>query len=271
MDPEAVQDPDQPQHNFRTEDSLHTLTQDIRILSNQLTSKIGQSSAPSPAVLEAVQSAKYTLTAAIASSQGTSALPHKNFIVPNQKSWMETAKWMGVKKAPKCQCLPEEHGLTERSIGVAKTKKRRRVHNDPYAGANVSACACASTSTVAPALVHMPASQSIKVDAHARTLNARAHARAPISIAAPSLMHVPASQPVTASAHACACAPIPAVPPALMRAPASQPVLGNAGLASTTAPALVHAPASQLVIASARAPARAPIMAPTFTHVQTSQ
>ncbi|KAI0252856.1 hypothetical protein BJV78DRAFT_1153479 [Lactifluus subvellereus] len=123
VDPEAVQDPDQPQCNFRTEDSLRTLTQDIHILSNQLTSKIGQSLAPSLAVLEAVRSAKYTLTAAIASSQGTSALPHKNFIAPNQKSWMEMAKRMGIKKAPKHQRLPKEHGLMERSIGVAKTKK----------------------------------------------------------------------------------------------------------------------------------------------------
>jgi hypothetical protein len=111
------------------EDSLQGLTQDIAALSHTLASK-----ALSSAILEAARSAKYTLTTAIASIQGSSALPEKDVIAPNQKSWTETAERMGVKRgAPKRKCLPEESGTTARSIGIAKGK-RRRVHTDPYAG-----------------------------------------------------------------------------------------------------------------------------------------
>ena len=39
---------------------------------------------------------------------------------------------MGVKHVPKW-CLPDEHGLTHRSISAAKGK-RRRTYVDPYAG-----------------------------------------------------------------------------------------------------------------------------------------
>jgi len=37
------------------------------------------------------------LAAAIASTQGSSTLPEKDVIAPNQKSWMETAKQMDIK------------------------------------------------------------------------------------------------------------------------------------------------------------------------------
>ncbi len=72
------------------EDSLQGLTQDIAALSHTLASK-----ALSSAILEAACSAKYTLMAAIA---GSNALPEKDMIAPNQKSWTETAEWMGVKR-----------------------------------------------------------------------------------------------------------------------------------------------------------------------------
>jgi hypothetical protein len=92
---------------------------------------------PSLAILEAIQLAKFSLTAAIALAQGTSAIPDKEVIAPNQKSWMEMAMQMGIKKAPKCKRLPEESGLTKRSIGIAKGKKVR-IYNDPYAGGKQS-------------------------------------------------------------------------------------------------------------------------------------
>jgi hypothetical protein len=63
----------------------------------------------------------------------TRALPEKERIAPNQKSWPEMAERMGVKQAPKWKRLPEERGITEKSIGIAKGK-RRRIHQDPYAG-----------------------------------------------------------------------------------------------------------------------------------------
>ena len=86
---------------------------------------------------------------------------------------METAERMGVKWAPKrkWQRLPEERGLTEQSIGVAKGK-RRRVHEDPYAGgersgkrtkpnalfATANALARTSASTAVPAAAPTSAS-----------------------------------------------------------------------------------------------------------------
>jgi hypothetical protein len=53
--------------------------------------------APARATLDAFRSAKYGFETAIASIQGTSTLPEKDNIVPNQKSWLETANWMGAK------------------------------------------------------------------------------------------------------------------------------------------------------------------------------
>jgi hypothetical protein len=117
------------------------------------------------AVLEAIRSAKYSLTAAVASAEGTSALPDKENLVPNQKSgWGETATHMGVKHAPKRKCLPEECRLTERAIGVPNRKRHR--NSDPYVGgersgkrakpdalsaeANRHACACVPPSAIAP-------------------------------------------------------------------------------------------------------------------------
>src|SRR5258708_977395 len=73
-----------------------------------------------------------TGTAAIASTQGSRALPEKENIPPNQKTWTETAEQMGVKRIPKRR-QPDETGLTDRSIGVANGK-RHRTYKDPYAG-----------------------------------------------------------------------------------------------------------------------------------------
>jgi len=89
--------PAQPECASRQEDNLQSLTQEIAALSHSLASKSSSS-----AILEAARSAKYTLTAAIASIEGSSALPEKDFIAPNQKSWTETAERMGIKRrAPK--------------------------------------------------------------------------------------------------------------------------------------------------------------------------
>jgi len=87
-------------------------------------------SADHSAIIEAAQSANYSLSAANASLQGTCALPEKDIILPNQKTWLETAAQMGVKPTRKQKCLPKEHGLTAKSIGIAKSKKRMRP--DPY-------------------------------------------------------------------------------------------------------------------------------------------
>jgi hypothetical protein len=118
-----------PQHIVRPKESLQTLKHDITRLSGQI-----DQMTPSYAVMEAVCSAKYSLIVAIASMEGTSVLlSHKDVIAPNQHSWPETAKQMGVKQVSKRKWLPEEYGLTDRSIGVTKGKQWQ-IHQDPYAG-----------------------------------------------------------------------------------------------------------------------------------------
>jgi hypothetical protein len=124
-------------------------------------------------VLEAIWSAKYSLTAAIASlaTEGTSTLPDKENIAPNQKSsWGETAMCMGTKRASKQKCLPKERALTEQAIGVTNGKCRR--NSNPYARgecsgkrakpdalsaeANRCACACVASSAMVPAFALTP-------------------------------------------------------------------------------------------------------------------
>jgi hypothetical protein len=97
-------------------------------------------STPAPAVMEAIHLAKYSLSAlsaAIALTEEVSALLERDRIVPNQKSWPETAKCMGVKWAPKCKWLPEGREISKQSISVTKGKKQH-LHQDPYAGGEQS-------------------------------------------------------------------------------------------------------------------------------------
>ena len=122
VDPEPAQSAVQVPH---TQESSHGHSQDFFILSQKLASIT--SSALTLAIREAVRSAKYSLTAAIASAEGISALPQQESIAPNQHSWMEMAERMGIRRvskrsAPRRLAQPEEHGLTECSFGVAKAK-----------------------------------------------------------------------------------------------------------------------------------------------------
>jgi hypothetical protein len=127
--------PGPSQHVLTSEESLHKVAQDIMMLSQKLLlDHTDQLTAP--AFLQAARLARYTLTAALASLQGSSSLPDKDVIAPNQKnSWAETAERMGAKKASKKHkrlADAEEHGLTEQCIGATKGK-RHCLHNDPYA------------------------------------------------------------------------------------------------------------------------------------------
>jgi hypothetical protein len=135
--PNATQVLDKPQcaSTSLLEESLQSLTQEIVRVSQSLTSGSIMQSTLAPAVMEAICSAKYSLLAlsvAIASTEEVSTLPERDRIVPNQKSWPETAKYMDVKWVPKCKQLPEECGITEQSISVAKGKKWC-LYQDPYA------------------------------------------------------------------------------------------------------------------------------------------
>ena len=134
--PERVHTPE-VRRTSSPQESLQKLMQDIKQLSHQLDDKISDLTDESaPAVMEAVRSVKYSLTAAIASTQGSRALPNKEDVPPNQHSWMETAERMGTKRAPKRR-RPNEHGLTARCIGIPKGK-RKRLYTDPYAGGEQS-------------------------------------------------------------------------------------------------------------------------------------
>ena len=75
---------------------------------------------------------------AIASMEGERTLPEKDVIVPNQRSWPEMAKHMGARNTPRRQCLPDEQGLTERSVDTIKGK-RKHLHEDLYSMLGASA------------------------------------------------------------------------------------------------------------------------------------
>ncbi|KAI9434064.1 hypothetical protein H4582DRAFT_2081386 [Lactarius indigo] len=120
--------PEQPERTTpgqSTKDTVHLLVQDINRLSHKLIANDTDQSTPSQAIVEAVRSAKVSLSAVITSVTGANSLPHKERIAPNQHSWTETAERMGIKKTVKRRRLPEEVGLTEKTIGAAKGKRRR--------------------------------------------------------------------------------------------------------------------------------------------------
>ena len=96
-------DPDHPQcsdlpptQSDQSSGALQILTQEINALSDKVLA-LSDPLAPSQAILDAFQLAKYRLEMAIASMQGTSALPDKDNIMPNQRSWLEMAECMGTK------------------------------------------------------------------------------------------------------------------------------------------------------------------------------
>jgi len=231
-----TESPFQPERVPTQEDELQSVSQEIAALSHTLASK-----SSSPAILEAARSAKYTLTAAIASIQGLTALPKKDYIAPNQKSWTETAERMGVKRgAPKRKCLPEERGITVQSIGVAKGK-RRRVHSDPYAGGERSGKRAKPDATSAAA------------NARARACAAPPSATAPTPSAPPKTLAPPSATMPPPSAHpemrvppsALAFPSLSAPAPALPSFPsqsAPTPALPSYAIAFTTTRTCVDAP-----------------------------
>jgi hypothetical protein len=122
--------------DISTQQHAENLTKDITGLSKTWATLQHTPLNASPATVEILRSTKYSFEAAIASVQGSSALPDKLPLAPNQNSWTETAERMGAKRAPKWKSRdtePKERALNAHSIGVVKGG-RRRVHNDPYSG-----------------------------------------------------------------------------------------------------------------------------------------
>jgi len=112
--------PDKPEAAAK---DYHSMIQDVGLLSNRLISEGANQQEPTQAAVDAVRSVKASLTAAIASAKGSTPLPPKEKIAPNQHFWTETAETMGMKKPSKRHKLPEEEGLTEKAIGAAKGKR----------------------------------------------------------------------------------------------------------------------------------------------------
>ena len=107
---------------------MQTFSQEIFTLFQALTSQQGD---PDPAIIEAFQSAKYSLTMVITSLEERSALSEKDIIAPNQRFWPETAQQMDAKKALR-HLLANKHGLTEHSLSAVKSKCKC-LYNGPYA------------------------------------------------------------------------------------------------------------------------------------------
>ena len=204
------------------QESVQTLLQEIKLLSQQLDDKIGGlADDPGPDVVRAIQLAKHSLIVAIASTQGLGPLPDKENVPWNQNTWAETAERMGCKCAPKRapkRRLSGEHGITERSIGTRKAHKH--LHTDPYAGGERSG-------------------KRAKPDALSATANARARAPPPLPPpnSLPSPSPLPSFPPSAFAREPTALIPgsskfIPqsfALAPGLFRACALPPAQGGFG------------------------------------------
>jgi hypothetical protein len=173
------------------QEKLQKLKREIKLLSQEL-DKIEEIPDES-AVIEAFRSVKYSLTAAIASTQGSRALPNREVSPPNQNSWTETAERMMWKRAPKRR-LPGEHGLTERSIGAPR--KRKCLYVDPYAGGERSGRHA------------KPDALSVEANARARVLQIPPH---PNALPSPSVL--PPAYPFASTSGAIVCAPGPSTMP----------------------------------------------------------
>src|SRR6267142_3320850 len=107
----------EPHKNLNLEHSrlahnLGTLPQEVSVLSWTLATQPITKLDSSPAIVEAFRTLKHSLTAAIASRQGTSTLPDKEKIPPNQKTWQETAQQMGVQHTCARKQLPHQQKST---------------------------------------------------------------------------------------------------------------------------------------------------------------
>jgi len=96
--PERVPVQDQPQITLESDVDKHVvLLKDLNALCQQLMT-VSDDVAPD---VKALESVKFSLNAAIRLANRAWALPEKDDFNPNQKTWAETAKRMGVQKVPR--------------------------------------------------------------------------------------------------------------------------------------------------------------------------
>jgi len=102
--PEDATVPSQPECvPISSYNALRAVAQELALLLQTLISatETMDHSADYSAIVEAARSANFSLSAANASIQGTHALPEKDIIAPNQKTWTEMAIRMGMKPTRK--------------------------------------------------------------------------------------------------------------------------------------------------------------------------
>jgi len=143
--PECMPVQDQPQITPESDVDKHVvLLKDLNTLCQQLMT-ISDDAAPD---VKALESVKFSLNAAIHLANGARALPEKDDFNPNQKTWAETAKHMGVQKVPRWKPGPVGGNTTERCIGTTKGKCCK--YGDPYAAGERSG-KCAKPDAVSAA------------------------------------------------------------------------------------------------------------------------
>jgi len=104
ISPEDATVPSQPECvPISSYNALQAVAQELALSLQTLifTTKTMDHLADYSAIVKATWSANFSLLAANASIQGTHALPEKDIIVPNQKTWTEMAVWMGMKPTQK--------------------------------------------------------------------------------------------------------------------------------------------------------------------------
>jgi len=108
--PECAPVQDQPQITLESDvDKRVVLLKDLNALCQQLMT-VSDDAAPD---VEALESVKFSLNTAIRSANRARALPEKDDFNPNQKTWAETAKRMGVQKVPRRKPGPVGGNTTE--------------------------------------------------------------------------------------------------------------------------------------------------------------
>ena len=126
--PERMRVQDLPQIAPESDvDKRVVLLKDINTLCQQLMT-VSDDVAPD---VKALESVKFSLNAVIRLANGPQALPEKDDFNPNQKTWAETAKCMGVQRAPRWKPGLVGGNTTERCIGASKGKRCK--YSDPYA------------------------------------------------------------------------------------------------------------------------------------------
>ena len=235
--PVRARDPPQPVPKS-DEESVDILLRDINALCQQLNSAMVGNRTPD---LQALNSVRFSLKAAIDSASGSRALPEKDVFNPKRNTWAETTDKMGSggdRRPPKRNPGPVVEGTNtgegtnaEKRIGAVKGKRPRK-HSDSYG-------------------VGERSGKRAKPDAVSAAANERARDAVPIAVPSHVAVLAPARASLSAAAVHSAARPFAHASQSAAVLPPYAP--------STAAPGLAL---SRLSAASA-----GPAFAPSFTTV----